>query len=135
MGPRNRICSAFDSAAFEFACDFLKRLFRIIAKLNDKPTDFEFGFVRHESAVFFGKAVWRVSETIVFRIGESAFVSAESNAFTLQLIEYCLLWQTEFFADLGGGKALFKVKIAVIGGVFPVALLEKLYRIQVRRSG
>ena len=107
----------------------MERHFRIVAELNDDSADFQFGFVRHEPPIFFRKAVWRVGETVIFGIGESAFIGAEPNAFTLQLIEHRLLRQTKFFANLRGGKALFEVKIAVVGGVFPMAFLEKLYRI------
>jgi hypothetical protein len=134
MSPRNRIRATFDSAAFKMACDFLKRHFRIVAELNDQPADLQFGFIRHETTIFFREAVWRVCEAAIFRIGEAALVRAEPNALALQLIEHRLFRDAEFLADLGGGKALFEVMLTVIGGVFPMALLGKLYRIQICRG-
>lgn len=135
MGPRNRIRPSLNSAAFEFACDFMERHFRIIAKLNDDPADFQFSFVRHEPSLVFRESERRIGETVIVRVRKSAFVRSEPNALTLQLIQHRLLRNAELLADLSGGKASFEVKLAVVGRVFPMALLEKLYRIQVRRSG
>lgn len=129
MGPRNRIRPTHDSAAFEFACDFVKRHFRIVAELNDNPADFQFGFVWNKSSVFFGEAEWRVGESVVFGIGESSLVASKTDAITLKLIEDSLFWNSELLTDLRSRKAVFQVQLAVICSVLPVTLLEKLNRI------
>ena len=47
---RNRADPVFNSTKYKFLCVFLEGHIRIVSQLNNQVVDFEFGFVRQQSA-------------------------------------------------------------------------------------